>query len=235
MSPLESTVSKPTAVELPLVQRAGAVHLLTARSTCTSAQDQAPEAWSEPTLLQHLLAHDKHAWREFVRRYKPLILSVIRTVTRRFSGALGSTDCEEIYASLLCSLFSRDMHCLRAFDTRRGVRLSTWVGLLARNAVWDYLRAQSRRGQIDEHFDVDVVQGDGPAPDLALHGKELWGRMVATLAALSERDQRFVQLYYVERLDPIQVSRQMNISVKTVYSKKNKLRATLSAVFADHA
>ncbi|HEX4459473.1 MAG TPA: ECF-type sigma factor, partial [Polyangia bacterium] len=50
------------------------------------------------------------------------------------------------------------------------------------------------------------------------------------LADFSERDRRFVELYYGAGLLPEEVATAMNISVKTVYSKKNKLRSKLLAL-----
>ena len=46
---------------------------------------------------------------------------------------------------LLVSLNNRDMHKLRTFEPERGHRLSTWIGLLATNTAWDYLRSVARQ------------------------------------------------------------------------------------------
>ena len=54
--------------------------------------------------------------------------------------------------------------------------------------------------------------------------------MNTLLADFSERDRRFVELYYGAGLLPEEVAAAMNISVKTVYSKKNKLRTKLLAL-----
>ena len=44
------------------------------------------------------------------------------------------------------------------------------------------------------------------------------------------KDRRFVELYYGHGLQPEEVAAAMGISVKTVYSKKNKLRCKLLAI-----
>ena len=51
----------------------------------------------------------------------------------------------EIYAMFLLSLNKRDMHKLRTFDPERGNKLSSWVGMLATNCAWDYLRGIARQ------------------------------------------------------------------------------------------
>ena len=40
-------------------------------------------------------------------------------------------------------------------------------------------------------------------------------------------DQTFVRLYYMDGLSPEEVAEEMQISVKTVYSKKHKIRSRL--------
>ena len=50
------------------------------------------------------------------------------------------------------------------------------------------------------------------------------------LTDLSSRDRRFVDLYYRQGLEPDEVAAAMRISVKTVYSKKNKMRMKLEAL-----
>ena len=75
--------------------------------------------------------------------------------------------------------------------------------------------------------------GDGPSALDDLLEKERWGYLNALLADFSERDRRFVELYYGAGLLPEEVAAAMGISVKTVYSKKNKLRTKLLAL-AEH-
>ncbi|PIE06245.1 MAG: RNA polymerase subunit sigma, partial [Sorangium cellulosum] len=47
------------------------------------------------------------------------------------------------------------------------------------------------------------------------------------LENFSAKDRFFVALYFDQGLDAEEVSRRMNISVKTVYSKKHKIRIRL--------
>jgi RNA polymerase sigma-70 factor, ECF subfamily len=158
-----------------------------------------------------------------------LIYRAIHKVTQRFSSVLGSADVEEIYALLLCSLNSRDMHKLRTFEPERGHRLSTWVGLLATNAAWDYLRSLSRqplRGSVVEAENVSCAH---PDPFHALAAKEEWVRVRDTLSSFSEKDRMFVELFFMQGHSPEQIAAEMQISVKTVYSKKHKIRCRLES------
>src|SRR6185295_9018723 len=72
--------------------------------------------------------------------------------------------------------------------------------------------------------------GEGPSALDTLLEKERWTYLNGLLADFSDKDRRFVELYYGHGLLPEEVAAAMGISVKTVYSKKNKLRTKLLAL-----
>jgi len=194
--------------------------------TLRCAQSASAE-WSEIELLQRMIGRESRAWREFHQRYDRLIYRAIHKVTQRFSSVLSSSDVEEIYALLLCSLNGRDMHKLRTFEPERGHRLSTWVGLLATNAAWDYLRSLSRQPQRGNAVEAEDVSCANPDPFHALAAKEEWDRVRDMLSSFSEKDRMFVDLFFLQGRTPEQIAEEMQISVKTVYSKKHKIRCRL--------
>jgi RNA polymerase sigma-70 factor (ECF subfamily) len=185
--------------------------------------------WSDAELLRRMMLREARAWREFHTRYDRLIYRAIHKVTQRFSSVLDSADVEEIYAGLLCSLNARDMHKLRTFDVERGHRLSTWISLLATNASWDYLRAVSRQPQRGPASEAEHISCYTPDPFHTLAAKEEWCRVHEMLLGFSEKDRTFVELFFVEGRTPEQIAEEMQISVKTVYSKKHKIRCRLES------
>ena len=52
------------------------------------------------------------------------------------------------------------------------------------------------------------------------------------MAGFSERDRIFAALYFGEGMEPNEIARSMNISVKTVYSKKHKIQSKLESIVA---
>ena len=186
--------------------------------------------WSDEELLAQLLSGEPCAWREFRRRFDRLILTCIERITRRFAATLSSADVEDIYGQLMCGLSSRDMHKLRSFQVQRGVRLGTWLGVLARNVTWDYLRALSCRPQTTyDPMLVDSVVAEG-TPFESLLGRERRALALSTIAKLSRRDRALLRLLYVEDRTPEEVALTLHISVKTVYSKHHKVRGRLLAL-----
>lgn len=182
---------------------------------------------TETQLLDRMLQREAAGWREFHRRYDRLIYRCIHKVTGRFPGCITSEDVREIYAMFLLSLNKRDMHKLRTFDPERGNKLSSWVGMLATNCAWDYLRSAARQPQTTTLADAEQIgsTSDGPYEDLL--EKERWAVVNRVLASFSTKDREFVRRYYMEGHSPEAIAEDMGISVKTVYSKKHKIRCRL--------
>ena len=106
-----------------------------------------PEDWTDRELLGRMLVREGKAWREFHRRFDRLIYRCIHKVTGRFRSVVSSEDVREIYCQLLMNLTARNMHKLQSFQPERGNKLSSWIGLLATNTAWDYLRSVARQPQ----------------------------------------------------------------------------------------
>jgi RNA polymerase sigma-70 factor (ECF subfamily) len=196
--------------------------MTTQQITIGTAQD-----WTDSVLLARMLMKDGHAWKEFHRRFDRLIYRCIHKVTSRFSNVVSSEDVREIYAQLLMNLTARDMHKLRTFDQERGNKLSSWIGLLATNTAWDYLRTIARQPQYAGLADAEEIGTCDVDPCERLLQKERWGMINEMLESFSRKDRTFVRLFYVDGLSPEQIAEEMSISVKTVYSKKHKIRCRL--------
>jgi RNA polymerase sigma-70 factor, ECF subfamily len=184
----------------------------------------------ERRLVERLVADDKLAWRTFARNYTGLVISVIRRVMTRFSRISSEQDVDEIYARFCLELLAHDKKKLRLFDPAKGSRFSTWLGLLATNATYDYLRKLRRYSGTEPLPERDNFASESPSAfDLVALGEQ--ARLAAEiLDDLSQRDREFVELYFGEGLGPEEISRRMGISVKTVYTKKHKITARLETI-----
>lgn len=199
--------------------------MLTAAAPC---HDERADA----LLLEGLIAGRDSAWREFHVRFDRLIYRCITKVTSRFSAVVSQDDIREIYATLIVQLLSNDMHKLRTFDPARGNRFTSWLGLLAINAAYDYLRAIRREPNRAPVTEAETLGSDLPNPHDLCERRERAEKVVRVLATFSAKDQEFVELYFGEGLEPEQIAERMNISVKTVYSKKHKIRSRLESLLS---
>lgn len=187
-----------------------------------------PVDWSDEELLANVLRNQGVAWSELVRRYRALIYRCISKVTLRYAPTLASADMDEIYAEVMIQLVRDDMHKLRIYDPGRGAKLGSWIGMLAVNAAYDYLRSAGRRPILNREGNlIETNEEHDRSPLDHLLEKERWDHLNGMLMDFTDKDRTFVDLYYRRGMEAEQVAEEMQISLKTVYSKKHKIRAHL--------
>jgi RNA polymerase sigma-70 factor (ECF subfamily) len=186
----------------------------------------------DAALIAGLIANLPLAWRIFQARYDRLVHRCITKVTRRFASIVSQDDVREIYASFYLSLLSNDKHKLRTFDPARGNRFSSWIGLLAINAAYDHLRTLKREPHKEQLAEATDLVAELPDPFDMLAERQHAQIAQKTLEDFSDKDRAFAALYFGEGMDPTEIARRMNISVKTVYSKKHKIQSRLESVLA---
>ena len=188
------------------------------------------KAWSDEQLVVAMIDRAPAAWREFAQRFDGLVYSCIYKVIRRFARIVPAEDAGEIAAALRVSLLSHDMRKLRGFDPSLGFRLSSWIGRLATNCAYDHLRSLRREPVGGCITDAAELASDQPDPFETAALRERTEIATSILEAFSPLDRRFAALYFGEELAPTVIAATLNISIKTVYSKKHKIQARMEQV-----
>ena len=187
---------------------------------------------SEQVLVARALARDGRAWRELLRRYGKLILACVARTGKRYGTFLSEADVEDVYADVCLRLLAHDMRRLRAYDPRRA-KLSTWIGMVAVQATADHLRAISRRPQASASASSLLAAEERvdsrPGPAETLLTRERWDQLEARLETMTPRDRRFFVLHFALGLDPESVAQALGVSIKTVYTRKHRIRKILLA------
>ena len=191
-----------------------------------------PKDWTDADLLRRVLRSDAVAWNELVRRFRSLVYRCVTKVIGRYDSVLSSADADEVYADVMMTLVRDDMRKLRLYDSRRGTKLSSWIGMIATNVAYDYLRGTARRPILDRIDGIPDIEEECETPLDGIISEERRARLNQMLADYSDKDRAFVSLYYAQGLDAEEVAEEMKISVKTVYSKKHKLLARLQTTLA---
>jgi RNA polymerase sigma-70 factor, ECF subfamily len=200
-------------------------------SPCAGSPDE-QSGDAEDMLVRELVAGSNRAWREFHARYDRVITAAIARVTARFRAVVTQDDVRDVYATLVVQLISNDMRKLRSFDAARG-SLGSWLSVLAANCAYDLLRSMRRRPSALPLTEVETLCCDRPSPAEQAERRERERLVSDLLRALSDKDCEFVALYFGEGLAPEQVAARMQISVKTVYSKRFKIQNRLEAMLAE--
>jgi len=185
-------------------------------------------------LLDGLIDGSPQAWHEFNRRYSRMLNACIVRVIHRFSKSVGSEDANEIYSALCLSLVSQDMRRLRSFEKDRGTKLGTWLAMLAVHTAYDHLRSLRRRPAGIPIENMGELAESRPLPEelcIQLQRTEIIEKV---LSELTEKDRQLMLLHFGQGMAPEQVAVKMGISVKTVYTKKHKLRGRLEAMLYNY-
>jgi RNA polymerase sigma-70 factor (ECF subfamily) len=187
----------------------------------------------EAEFIERLLTDDPRAWREFNTRYSRLIYSCIGRVLSRFASVTTADDTNEVYATLCVQLLANDKKKLRSFDSGRGSKLGSWLGMLAVHAAYDHLRLVKRTPMYTPLAEAEVLSSEQPSPYEVSMVRERAERVWNVMGKLSAKDQAFVRLYFGEGMAPEKIAEELGISVKTVYSKKHKIGAKLEALLKE--
>jgi RNA polymerase sigma-70 factor (ECF subfamily) len=189
------------------------------------------DAIRERQLVQALIGNDPVAWRELRRRHDRLVLSCITRVTSRFG--VSTEDVRDIYARWQIGLLANNRAKLRAFDRARGSRFSSYLGMLATHCAYDWLRVARREWERADMSEARHVSSEALDPFEYAAQQERARLAARAMADFSERDRRFAALCFGEGMDPHEIARRLQISVKTVYSKKHKIKARLELIVAN--
>ncbi|MCA9664494.1 MAG: sigma-70 family RNA polymerase sigma factor [Myxococcales bacterium] len=185
---------------------------------------------SDLELRDAVLAQSEGAWRELLRRFRGLIYRCITKALSKYEAVLSSEDVDEIFSEVCFNLLRNDMKKLRVYDPERGSKLGSWIGLISINTAYDHLRGIARQPILDRIEGAPERTDAAPGPLDQLLRKERYDRLNGLAERFSARDRKFMELYYGRGMAPVEVAKHMGISVKTVYSKKNKIRKRLIAL-----
>ncbi len=188
----------------------------------------------EAELVAAVLAGEAAAWPAFFSRYERLIISCVRKVLLRYGAYHSEEDIEDLVSATALNMVKDDYRKLRAFDPTRGYKLSSWIGLLATNTAHDALRQRPPRSvslEAEEGAGHDVPAEEVDPAERVLREQQA-RRLEEAVAQLSPTEQLFVRYYFEDELEPEQIAELMQISVNTVYSRKNKVREKLRRIVA---
>jgi len=183
----------------------------------------------ELQLLDSVLAGDRSASRSFFNRYNCTIEMCVRKVLRGTNRPATEDEIRDLVSEVWVSLFEDDKRPLRRFDPQRDVRVSTWIGLLARNKTIDRLRCSRQRTlSIDATDEASEPPAETPLPCEQLEDRECRAIAASALAELTPEDRAFMEAWYVDAREPEDLAREFGISVGTVYSRRFKIQEKLT-------
>jgi RNA polymerase sigma-70 factor (ECF subfamily) len=175
------------------------------------------------------------AWQVFFKKHERLILACLRRVYSRYHVPLPQEEMEDLVGAVCLDLVRDDYKKLRLFDPDRGYRLSSWVGLIATNVAHDALRRRAPAATSADDAESPISELRSPLPDPLEQAdqRQQVEILARAVSLLSGTEQEFIRRYYLEGQSPEEIAETTGVSVNTVYSRKNKVRAKLLRLVAD--
>ena len=172
------------------------------------------------------------AWEQFLERFGRLIYYGIHRTCQLKGHEVSPAEVEDLFHDVLVHLLKEDCKRLRQYRGTHGATVATWIRTITVRFTIDYLRSQ---GKVAEFVDIEEegvsreVSFTNPVarPDQDYEDKEEMERFVKALESLSENDRNFIELYYHQALSAQEVAALLGISVKTVYTKINRIKEKL--------
>lgn len=183
-------------------------------------------------ILTALLAGDEAARQRFYEMYHKLVRNMVSQTIVRHVENCHQDEIEDGISYAWQVLFKNNFDKLRRWQPGRGYSISTWVGMLCKNATCDYLRARKNHPDIpdDEPVRYEEIPAESPAPEDLLTQHERRAVLIAAIDRLPENDRRFVSLWLADEMTTSQIAHEVCMSVPAVYGRKNIIISKLKNI-----
>lgn len=177
-------------------------------------------------VLQCLRTGEESAWIEFVRRFQPLIGSVVIRVARQW-GETSRAAIDDLIQETYLKLCANRFGLIQKFKSRHEDAIYGYIKVFTANLVHDHFkafRAQKRGGDVETASINDGRSGDcsgrkEPA-EVLVERRLLLGKVAAFLVVLTsgqnaDRDRRIFWLYYRAGLSASAIATLPSIGLST--------------------
>lgn len=188
----------------------------------SAAVDRAEDRTNEQALVQAVLAGDRQAFGQLVRRHQ-------KRLFRFVYGLLGDFDQAE---DVVQEAFLKAYGALGSFDTGRD--FYPWLSTIARNLALNLMAREGRKESLDQIHErgFDPPSGDlGPLEQLIIG--ESRRRFYVALKALPEQYRTVFVLRHFEEMSYEDIAAQLKIPPGTVDSRLYRARQLLVTALKD--
>lgn len=190
--------------------------------------------------LDAALGGDSRVLRELVTQLTPVVQArVARTLLRRRSrsGADARTFMEDLVQDTFVALLQDRGKLLRAWNPERGLRLESFVALVAEQRVLATLRSRRKNPWTDElavdDGDLDLHAGSDPGPELrALSREALQSLLDEVRARLSPMGLELFMALVVREESVAAVCERTRLSTSAVHAWSSRLRRLVHTLAA---
>ena len=190
---------------------------------------------SEPDLLARCRRGESEAWDQLFDRHYAAAGRFIAQLAPDFSREDIDEVCQEVFLTVIKSL-----HTFQGNS-----QFQTWLFRIAANRARDYRQKQHAAKRGGGQVTLSIHNEDpetgltidppsqAPGPDIALLSNERLGLMGQALEQLGDPCQEIVELRYFADLSYEEISKSLNLNIKTVSSRLSKCLNKLESITRD--
>jgi RNA polymerase sigma-70 factor (ECF subfamily) len=196
------------------------------------------ESSDDLRLLEECINGGKEAWDTFVKRYSKLIFYSINKTLKLHNCNLPQDDVDDLFNGVFVSLLDKNYKKLRQYEGRQGCTLTSWIRLITVRHTIDFLRSQKQHVSLNDDRDrsqplIDTVADDSESFGDRLESSQAARALKDAIDELPASDRLFMELFYEKELPPEEIAVIMNVSINTIYSKKNRVRDKLKKILIE--
>jgi RNA polymerase sigma factor (sigma-70 family) len=199
------------------------------------------DAYDSVDLVREALAGDQDALARLVAILTPVIQArVARTLLARRSRLAAHRtvrqEVEDLTQEIFLSLFAKNGHVLRDWDSARGLSLENFVGLVSERHVVSFLRSSRRNPWKEEPVPADGFDAAtrSPGPEETTAKREQLRLLLERLREnLSPLGRHVFELLFVQELTVAETMATSGLSADAVYAWRSRLRRLARKLMAE--
>lgn len=192
----------------------------------------------EKELLEKVLSGNKQSYDVFVRKYTKLIYNSIYRTLELKGYKIAPDLVEDLHQEVFLSLIDRDFGKLKTFRWERNCSLATWLGVVTRNFVLNFIRVDTKYNNLTKSIDEDIDEDKESSlkdiiKDQSPSIKEKMDKEVAIdllnkhLEKLDVTEKMILEMCYLQDVPLREIGRILGKSEDAVFMQKKRLVAQL--------
>ncbi len=196
----------------------------------------------EKRLIEKCISGDKLAWDEFVEKYSKLVYNAIYRTLELKGYRIDSDLVEDLYQEFFISILKDDYQKLRKFTWKNDCSIATWLCVIARNMIFDFIRkdikAKARIESIDKEIEgedtktslKEILVSGGKIAHEELSDEEEIIIIQKAIEKLSNEDRLLLEMLFYQELSFEEIAKITNKSIDALYMQKKRLVEKLKEI-----
>ena len=201
----------------------------------TAIQNKSEQIKFEQQLIADCIAGNEKAWFDFVDSYGRLIYKTIYKTLAMRGYKTKNHLVEELYNEVFVAFLSNEYSKLKSFKWKNGSSLATWIRVVTRNLVLDYIRKATKESRIlqsanetvfadsKEELIERIIDKKTEHALLLLESEENQALLEKAFKELTNSDKQLVELLYFQNTSHEDAARILNKKVDAIYMQKKRV------------